>query len=123
MTDDLISRAEAMKELQMCAEYYKFAHEAHGFATVEWCENLIPGRKAMEILRNLPAVDAEPEWIPVSEKLPDEFDEYMCTCIDKYTARLYTSAVEFCPAKKNPWVTGATVIAWMEHPKPYEAKK
>ena len=67
MTDDLISRAEAMKELQMCAEYYKFAHEAHGFATVEWCENLIPGRKAMETLRNLPTVDAEPvrhgHWI------------------------------------------------------------
>lgn len=68
--------------------------------------------------------DVEPQkWIPVSEKLPDEFDEYMCTCIDKYTARIYTSAVEYCPARKNPWVTGATVIAWMEHPKPYEVEK
>ena len=58
--DDLISRAEAMTELQMCAERYIFSHEADGFGTVEWCENLIPVRKAMEILRNLPTVDAVP---------------------------------------------------------------
>jgi len=75
------------------------------------------------VLDDEPTVDAGPKWIPVSEKLPDEFDEYMCTCIDKYTARLYTTAVEFCPAKKDPWVTGATVIAWLEHPKPYEVKQ
>jgi len=75
---------------------------------------------ALDAVTEAPTVDAEPNWIPVSEKLPDEFDEYMCTCIDKYTARLYTSAVEFCPSKKNPWVTSATVIAWLEHPKPYE---
>lgn len=60
MTDDLINRAEAMTELQMCAERYIFSHEADGFGTVEWCENLIPVRKAMEILRNLPTVDAVP---------------------------------------------------------------
>ena len=78
---------------------------------------------ALDAVTEAPTVDAEPKWIPVSEKLPDEFDEYMCTCIDKYTARLYTSAVEFCPAKKYPWVTGATVIAWMEHPKPYGVEK
>ena len=58
MTDDLISRAEAMTELQMNAERYTVAHEAHGFGTVEWCENLISVSKALEILRNLPTVDA-----------------------------------------------------------------
>ena len=93
----------------------------------DWWQICYDDEEKNEILKELEAErkaeNSEPKWIPVSEKLPDEFDEYMCTCIDKYTARLYTTAVEFCPAKKNPWVTGATVIAWMEHPEPYKVEE
>ena len=114
MRDDLIRRQDAImvvKDLRL---------KAIGCIPESYNAGVDASASALE---KIPSAQPETKWIPVSEKLPDEFDEYMCTCIDKYTARLYTSAVEYCPAKKNPWVTGAVVIAWMEHPKPYEVGK
>jgi len=120
MTDDLISRAEAMTELQMCAEYYKFAHEAHGFATVEWCENLIPGRKAMETLRNLPTVDVEPKWIPCSERLPAKTGHYLCSF--KKPNRIDNIFVDLAYWTGGRWYgyLANEINAWMPLPEPYE---
>lgn len=57
---EYIDKAKVQTELMMNAERYTIAHESGGFGTVEWSDNLIPVRKVMEILRNMPSIEDVP---------------------------------------------------------------
>lgn len=62
----------------------------------------------------------EPDWIPVSEQLPEETDDYLCCDEDGYIAIGFfsTSRKEWCFNEKID-----NVIAWMPLPKPYRTNK
>lgn len=57
---EYIDKAQVQTELMMSAERYTIAHESNGFGKVEWSDNLIPVSKAMEIIINIPSVEAVP---------------------------------------------------------------
>lgn len=83
-------------------------------------------------IKNLPA--AKPEWIPVSERLPETPDEVLTTYIVNgnrkkrfvETATYYDGDEGFW---SSPWDeyrvagTRVEVIAWMPMPLPYEVEK
>ena len=78
---------------------------------------------AIELIKKQPTIDAEPRWIPCSERLPEDDTEVVVSCTDdsgdsefSYT----TTGWHF----KGMWVVGNErsyfVRAWMPMPKPYE---
>ncbi len=72
-----------------------------------------------------PTVSAEAEWIPCSERLPNESDDYLCT-IPLDADETYTEVLTFHKGRfyedDDEW--GATyhddVLAWMPLPTPYK---
>lgn len=63
----------------------------------------------------------QPQWILVSERLPEESGSYLCTCLDGH--RSMVTQVKFHPRIKSWNLTGARaywkVIAWMPLPECY----
>ena len=80
-----------------------------------------------QIVDAQPTIDAEPQWIPVSERLPEEKGEYLVTyhpCYwddvkDEIRVGIDTFRGRTTWAKKKH----QRVIAWMPLPKPYEVKE
>lgn len=94
-------------------------------------------KKALEMLidkiANAPSIDAVPQWIPCSERLPDEREERYWCCSEggyqfqcRWTNDMYgLGANEY---SKWGWHVMdkpqySRVIAWMPLPKPYEERK
>lgn len=75
-----------------------------------------------QIIDEQPTIDAEPQWIPVSERLPDDNATVLIT---------HKGGVSFGWYNGRYWERGAntkhrplqTVTAWMPLPKPYEGKE
>lgn len=109
---DLISRADALEQMAQaeCGLHY------------EDCE--ADNCACSYIGRILNIQSAEAEWIPVSERLPSESDDYLCT-IPLDAEETYTEVLTFHKGRfyedDDEW--GATyhddVLAWMPLPKPY----
>ena len=59
------------------------------------------------------ALEQEPRWIPVSERLPEEGIYLVCT--DKG----YIATIMYDRSMK--WLLRAKIIAWMPLPQPYKA--
>lgn len=70
---------------------------------------------AIELIKRQPTIDAEPQWIPVSEKLPDALESVLVTSTHGHVYISYIVHGEF--------EYGGEVIAWMPLPKPYEVKE
>ena len=73
----------------------------------------------------IPSADRPQEWIPCSERLPEESGMYFCTCNDGYDNR--TTFVKY-QKRFSKWdLTGTRsywgVIAWMPLPEPYDGSK
>jgi len=87
--------------------------------------------EAREKIRALPPVQPKQDWIPVTERLPEEginpitqdYYEYQCTI---YLNEVYD--LRFLRFGKGHWWNGGWladdyVIAWMERPEPYKENK
>jgi hypothetical protein len=83
------------------------------------------GRSTGEIMSdilNLPSVENKGEWIPVSERLPEEECEVYCQLSDGSNAVLYVQD----NWGQLEWVDGMMgtgtydVVAWREKPEPYQ---
>ena len=57
---EYIDKALAQAELMMKAERWTIIHESGDFGPVKRSDDLIPVRSAMEIIRNIPSIDAVP---------------------------------------------------------------
>jgi len=109
-SDDAIHRGDvltAINDFCQCVEEYGAYNKLYDFV-----EN-IPSVKVVE------KVD---EWIPVSERLPEENGVYLA-CYEDATVLLDWFNGKWFFHGKNPAVeeTG-TIIAWMPLPEPYKAE-
>ena len=80
-----------------------------------------------EALGDTPTIDAEPQWIPTSERLPDENGQYLITVkyapVDGYDD-IYTEHGEWTDGKWDMFMFGhcgevESILAWMPLPEPY----
>ena len=94
-------------------------------------------------IRNAPTIDAVPQWIPCSERLPKEREwigtkEFGTTISDEVyvtfegpTGERFCKHLSFQNGKLSPhtqreidvWYKGSIPIAWMPLPEPYEGKE
>lgn len=87
------------------------------------CQSKHPIKEALYAARK--ALEQEPRWIPVTERLPEEKTAVLLSCDDMYLAKLnpcigwisgnnwYTFSAKGSYLVKYP-------IAWMPLPKPYK---
>jgi len=103
---DIISRQAAIELIERMKSFHQDADDI------------------LEMMDNMPS--AEPQWIPISERLPEDDTEVIVSCTDdsgdsefSYT----TTGWHF----KGMWVVGNErsyfVRAWMPLPEPYEGDK
>ena len=78
------------------------------------------------VTQGTPLLEGEPKWITVTERLPKEDDEYLCTIQTRsiYTDKVIDTYVNFCNFMDGGWgvFDDETVIAWMPLPEPYKAE-
>lgn len=103
---DLISRADAIEAVCDGCVWYKTASCEEG--KEEWeCSEVTK-------IRHLPS--AEAEWIPVSERLPREYAQYL-VCFEDGECYVYW-------LEDSDWAKGMAekegIIAWMPLPEPYK---
>lgn len=81
-----------------------------------WC-----GDALIEAINNAPTIALESQWIPCSERLPDEFERYYLVTI-KRMGDDFESYIEVDIAYFDPlgFYKNDEVIAWMPLPQPYE---
>lgn len=96
----------------------------------ENCRNckLLDQDQVREIINNAPTIDAVSEWIPCSERLPDERGQYLVTTY-AYNDYYYVDVLSFHKGKfystDSEWgdMVDNDVVAWMPLPKPYGERK
>lgn len=66
-----------------------------------------------QILDDVPSVENKGEWIPVSERLPEEGTYLICTDNGYIATIMYDRSVG--------WLSSAKIIAWQPLPEPYKA--
>ena len=105
---------------------------AGGFAEEELTEDFKDGvLTVLEMLKIEPSAQPEPQWIPCSERLPEEKTAYYLVTIANH-GRFFTTTLpdnvetvrwDYDRRKGKDswhWCTERTVIAWMPLPEPYK---
>ena len=109
--NDLISRQAVMNALCDSCELFKNGEQTCRSKCEEY-----------HFLATLPSVKNKGEWIPVSERLPEEEEEVLCQLSDDSCAVLYMQD----NWGQMEWVDGQMgtgtydVIAWRPLPEPYK---
>lgn len=70
-------------------------------------------------LRKLPSVQPEPQWIPMSEREPEEGGHYLITA--RYEGDVIVVSDDYYSYGWDDWKDD--VIAWAELPEPYKGGK
>lgn len=97
MTNDLISRQQAIDALYNVDEY---------------------NSRSVIAIKNLPSIQSEQRWIPVSERLPDKSGYYLAT-ID--IGLKIVDVIYFNNA--SGFLMSNMVTAWKPRPEPYHRSK
>lgn len=123
---DLIDRQEALDAMNRLREDDL---ETYGVEIPESFD----AERANEAIRNLPSVEPErkkDEWIPCSERLPEENGQYLITVkyehVDDYED-IYSEHGEWGDGKWDMFSFGhcgkvENIIAWMPLPEPYKGE-
>ena len=77
---------------------------------------------ALDAVTEAPTVDAEPKWIPCSERLPDDDRSKVVTLANGNVEAGYYSNGDWWCIGDSISLENPTVIAWMPLPEPYEVK-
>ena len=125
MTDDLISRQQAIDALRGYLVEKRCPDD--GTLTCRLIEN--------EVINKLPSVQPEQRWIPVSERLPEDYGEFLVTYKSDGEQIFmdiieYETSFEYDYEKnrfKGVWIfaddwqaVNSEVIAWMPLPELYQ---
>lgn len=97
MTDDLISRQQAIDALYNVDEY---------------------NSRSVTAIKNLPSIQPEQRWIPVTERLPEKSGYYLAT-VDigwKIVDVIYFN-------NGSGFLMANTVKAWKPRPEPYQGER
>ena len=134
MTDDLISRSDIKTHISELMLVYSgteldnaILNAIDNAPTVEPCSNCEDRRQAeyirqssswheLQALRKFKAENERPqgEWIPISERLPDAYGEYLITEVDGNVRKdTYNDYFKKFNAEER-------VIAWQPLPEPYK---
>ena len=101
----------------------------------------LTAKKAIRVVKNATTIDAEPHWIPCSERLPEYFEPVItwdgnCYFVEKRIP--YIRDEDGSPIKGEWWVSDdydeeetdyypnlrdGAAIAWMPLPEPYEVEE
>lgn len=82
-----------------------------------------------ELVDGIPTIDAESEWVPCSERLPNESGYYLSTIEDAFgDAEIcviwFAHSTDYNYESEWREITDEdTVLAWMPLPKPYGERK
>ena len=123
---DLISREDAIR-------WVKTECNPYGKPTLDFES----GKKVIEHLEQMPSAQPEQRWIPCSERLPEEYGEFLVTMTEKAKAKdlgfdidetyirkmRYNSNGWQLPRHIPSWINEAVkdeVLAWMPLPEPYQ---
>ncbi|MBR2556223.1 MAG: DUF551 domain-containing protein [Aeriscardovia sp.] len=81
-------------------------------------------RLVMNFIGDMPSVNTVPQWIPCSERLPKDAEEYLITIKPRHGDTFVKKTMYF-PDDELWWDISPfeTVTAWMPVPKPYEVEK
>ena len=116
MTDDLISRQEAIDA--NCTDWcFRKYSECPYFDNVGTDEKQCDGCDTVLILKDLPSAQ---QWIPVTERLPEEDGKYLVCGNDKIWICRF-----MCLDGVHGWSNDAwnpRVEAWMPLPKPWKGE-
>ena len=78
-----------------------------------------PCKKVLEAIDAQPTVDPQPQWIPVTERLPDKDGRYLVT-----NSHWGAYEVDWNIFFNNQgWLWEQGVIAWMSLPEPYKGEQ
>ena len=115
--DDAISRKVAIDKFTVASNQ----DGAYGY---------LDTKSAVGLLNDLPSVQPEQWWIPVTERLPDKKGKYLCTVryavppyhmfhpeLDTYVDEI--SIQEFKEAEDGNVAFIDSVVSWMPLPEPY----
>jgi len=125
------------KAINAMAKLEQEDNEAYGVSIPECFDS----ERAIKALNSIPTVQAVPQWIPVSERLPEEYGEYLITWKNPKYQKTYIGICE-CEITDvydyeynrfevewlfDDYITTAypdsKVIAWMPLPEPYEPQE
>ena len=82
----------------------------------DWQELYLPIH-FKQILDDVPSVENKGEWIPVSERLPEENTKvYLACCDDGYISSIMYDSGRWL-------INGTNIIAWMPLPEPYKGER
>lgn len=119
-------------------------------ALIELVESRIGEYVCLSDKENAPTIDAEPQWIPCSERLPENMEPVNITWVNRepepyymhikdkpftatgiyFRGKWYWYSVtcedmlgEYGENEIDEVADGIDIVAWMELPKPYEVKE
>jgi hypothetical protein len=79
---------------------------------------------AIELIKKQPTIDAEPHWIPCSERLPENSGCVLVSIAGDIEFGAYDRQnSDWAIWDDSHWNEGKAVDAWMPLPKPYEGDK
>ena len=73
----------------------------------------------VEHIDNAPTIDAVPCWIPCGERLPKEYNEYLCCDKD---GEYYVNYLEDAYWARE-FTESESIVAWMPLPEPYDGER
>lgn len=100
---DCISRQAAMEDISKQQTYKMFEGEDTLY---------LDANDVGSVLASLPSVQPEPQWIPCSERLPEERQEILATTTDNAWGDVVIIRTYYKEMHKS-------VIAWMPLPEPF----
>lgn len=116
----LIEADAVYKILESC----EIKKDTYGSLLNDWDHGYNCGiERAESEIECAPTVEAEPKWIPVSERLPKQGQEVICQCRASIIKVLKLDANGDWYQDANHCYMSGFVIAWMPLPKPYERKE
>ena len=110
---DLIDRQAAIDALMEKVTPYGLMDETGNI------ESGCKDRDVIAMLKDLPSVEPEPQWIPCNERMPEHGGWYIVTknLTDDGDKAVYLSWYSL-----HGWECGEAPIAWMPLPEPYRGK-